>query len=57
MVGNSPKSDINPALRTGMYAVYIPYDDTWKLDNEPIKEVDGRFLQLERFADLKDVFI
>ncbi|MFC2088887.1 HAD hydrolase-like protein, partial [Calditrichota bacterium] len=38
MVGNSPKSDINPALRLGMYAIFIPYPYTWKLDNEAVLE-------------------
>ncbi|HID40269.1 MAG TPA: hypothetical protein EYP36_12255, partial [Calditrichaeota bacterium] len=56
MVGNSPKSDINPALRAGMYAVYIPYTDTWKLDDEPIEDENGKLLILERFSDLKKVF-
>ena len=36
MIGNSPKSDINPALRCGMYAIFIPYPYTWKLDNEEL---------------------
>ncbi len=56
MVGNSPKSDINPALRAGMYAIYIPYSDTWKLDDEPIEDDNGKLLVLERFSDLKKVF-
>ncbi len=56
MVGNSPKSDINPALRVGMYAVYIPYRDTWKLDDEPIEAVDNRFFKLSRFTELKELF-
>jgi len=56
MVGNSPKSDINPALRCGMYAIHIPYRDTWKLDDEPLMEAPGRLQVLERFTDLKKVF-
>ena len=28
MVGNSPKSDINPALGAGINAVFVPHDDT-----------------------------
>jgi len=56
MVGNSPKSDINPALRAGMYAIYIPYTDTWKLDDEPIEDENGKLLVLERFSDLRNVF-
>ena len=29
MVGNSPKSDINPALAAGINAVFVPHDLTW----------------------------
>lgn len=57
MVGNSPKSDINPALRLGLFAIHIPYRDTWKLDNEPIEAVEGRFLELQSFNELQKVFI
>ncbi len=56
MVGNSPKSDINPALRQGLFAVHIPYRDTWKLDNEPIDSGNGRFIELESFEALQKVF-
>jgi len=57
MVGNSPKSDINPALRNNMYAVYIPYNDTWKLDIEPIVNSNGKFKQLASFPELKKLFL
>jgi putative hydrolase of the HAD superfamily len=56
MVGNSPKSDINPALRLGMYAVHIPYRDTWKMDIEPIQSVDGKLIVLRKFKDLIEIF-
>ena len=56
MVGNSPKSDINPALRNGMYAVFIPYKETWKLDKEPVQSIDGRLVILENFSDLRKIF-
>jgi putative hydrolase of the HAD superfamily len=52
MVGNSPRSDINPALNAGMGAVFIPYDRTWELEIEEISASNGRFLQLERFPQL-----
>ena len=29
MIGNSPKSDINPALDAGLNAVFIPHSTTW----------------------------
>src|SRR5216117_293242 len=30
MVGNSPRSDINPSLAAGLNAVYIPHPHTWR---------------------------
>lgn len=36
MVGNSPKSDINPALAAGMNAVFVPHADTWVLEHEEL---------------------
>ena len=56
MVGNSPKSDINPALRLGLVAIHIPYRDTWKLDDEPIQSVNGRLFVLPKFKDLQKIF-
>ena len=32
MIGNSPKSDINPALQAGLRAVFIPHERTWTLE-------------------------
>ncbi|MEZ5392852.1 MAG: HAD hydrolase-like protein [Bryobacterales bacterium] len=31
MIGNSPKSDIHPALEAGLGAVLIPHERTWSL--------------------------
>ncbi len=56
MVGNSPKSDINPALRVGMYAIYIPYPNTWKLDYEEVNPVKGKFFQIKHFKELLNYF-
>ena len=53
MVGNSPKSDINPALAAGLKAVFIPHPRTWGLEHEEIQAVDGRLLVLENFAGLR----
>ena len=54
MIGNSPRSDINPALEAGMHAVYLPHHSTWVLEQEPIKTPwDGRrLLQLSCFREL-----
>ncbi|MGK5643534.1 HAD hydrolase-like protein, partial [Streptomyces sp. URMC 126] len=32
MIGNSPKSDINPALEAGLNAVFVPHPRTWHLE-------------------------
>ncbi|HET9659540.1 MAG TPA: HAD family hydrolase [Thermomicrobiales bacterium] len=57
MVGNSPRSDINPALNAGLNAVFIPYAHTWELEVEEITTPNGRsFLRLERFPDLTRYF-
>lgn len=57
MIGNSPRSDINPALAAGLSAVYIPHPHTWVLEHEEVSVVnDGRLLTLARFADLRNYF-
>ena len=55
MIGNSPRSDINPAVAAGMHAVFIPHPHTWILEHEPPVN-DPRVLRLARFADLRDHF-
>ncbi|HZY63275.1 MAG TPA: HAD family hydrolase [Edaphobacter sp.] len=58
MIGNSPKSDINPAFAAGLNAIFIPHHSTWVLERERIDSppVGSQFLELERFADLKRHF-
>ncbi|MGZ3608555.1 MAG: HAD hydrolase-like protein [Ktedonobacteraceae bacterium] len=57
MVGNSPRSDINPALAAGLNAVYIPHPHTWHLEHEEVQNMeDGRLLTLSTFADLRNSF-
>ena len=59
MVGNSPKSDILPALDAGLGAVFIPHERTWELERgelPPVEGLDGRLLVLDRFGDLTDHF-
>ena len=58
MVGNSPKSDINPALGAGINAVFVPHDNTWVLEHEEVtpEAGRGRLLQLDRFSDLRNHF-
>jgi putative hydrolase of the HAD superfamily len=56
MIGNSPKSDINPALECGLNAVFVPHDRTWSLEKEAIRPGAGKLIVVERFADLRKHF-
>ena len=56
MIGNSPKSDINPALAAGWNAVYVPHARTWTLERQEIEPGPGKLLIAERFGDLKRHF-
>ena len=54
MIGNSPRSDVNPALAAGFNAVFIPHDFTWVLEHETVASPPStaRLLELASFADL-----
>ena len=58
MVGNSPKSDINPALAAGLNAVFVPHGDTWILEHEELKSAPPgqRLLIVGAFAELREHF-
>jgi putative hydrolase of the HAD superfamily len=56
MIGNSPKSDINPALEYGLNAVFVPHERTWGLEKEKIRPGAGRLIVVDRFADLRKHF-
>ena len=58
MVGNSPKSDINPALAAGLNAIFVPHNDTWVLEHEQLAtaEPPSRLLVLNAFAELTEHF-
>ena len=56
MIGNSPKSDINPALAAGLNAAYVPHERTWVLEREQFRPGTGQLLMLENFAELREHF-
>lgn len=58
MVGNSPKSDINPALASGINAVFVPHGNTWVLEHDEIADAKppSRLLVVQTFRDLTDYF-
>ncbi len=58
MIGNSPKSDINPSLAAGLHAIFLFHKDTWVLEHA---EVDAPppgqlLLELESFDKLGSLF-
>jgi putative hydrolase of the HAD superfamily len=56
MVGNSPRSDINPAIQAGLRAVFIPHSHTWDLEIEEITAPPERLNIVESFSDLASLF-
>jgi putative hydrolase of the HAD superfamily len=56
MVGNSPRSDINPALQVGLNAVFIPHSNTWELEKTAVESGTGKLVILSQFRDLRQHF-
>ena len=58
MIGNSPKSDINPALAAGLNAVFIPHGNTWILEHDEVitPTPPSRLLTVEKFGELRRHF-
>jgi putative hydrolase of the HAD superfamily len=56
MVGNSPRSDINPAMQAGLNAVFIPHSATWELEKCELESGVGKLLILESFRELRSHF-
>jgi putative hydrolase of the HAD superfamily len=58
MIGNSPKSDINPALAAGLHAVFIFHKDTWVLEHAEIDAApEGQqLIEVDSFRQLATIF-
>jgi putative hydrolase of the HAD superfamily len=57
MIGNSPRSDINPALRAGLRgAVFIPHPYTWELECEELEAAAERVVTITTFSQLLELF-
>ncbi|HEU0122679.1 MAG TPA: HAD family hydrolase [Bryobacteraceae bacterium] len=58
MIGNSPKSDVNPALAAGFNAVFLPHPRTWILEREELAApaAPARLLVLDHFGELRTHF-
>ena len=56
MIGNSPKSDINPSLKAGLGAVYVPHPRTWGLEQEDLPSHHPRLLKIRKITELTGYF-
>ena len=58
MIGNSPKSDINPALAAGLHAVFLFHKDTWVLEHASVDPAPAgqHLIELDSFARLAELF-
>jgi putative hydrolase of the HAD superfamily len=58
MIGNSPKSDINPALAAGLHAVFLFHKDTWVLEHAEVDAAPAgqHLIELDSFAKLTSIF-
>lgn len=56
MIGNSPKSDINPALAAGLNAVFVPHPRTWSLEHESVPDEHPRLLRVQAITELTRYF-
>jgi len=58
MIGNSPRSDINPALAAGLHAVLVHHPHTWVLEHEAVNPApEGQhLLEINGFRTLLEHF-
>ena len=58
MIGNSPRSDINPALAAGLHAVFVPHGNTWILEHDEVNAATPpqKLLIVGSFAELREHF-
>ncbi len=54
VVGNSPRSDINPALSLGAVAVHVLRDRTWAAEREDFTD-PGMVITIRSFEELPDI--
>lgn len=57
MIGNSPRSVINPAKAAGVNTVFIPYHTRWQHELEGISPNGSHPLVLDHFGQLADYFL
>jgi len=57
MIGNSPKSDINPSLKAGLNAIFLFHKDTWILEHATLDAAPAgqQLIELDGFASLAEI--
>ena len=55
MVGNSPRSDINPAIQAGLGAIFVPHAHTWGAEKEELNAPE-LVVTLRTFSELLSFF-
>ncbi|HEY3347989.1 MAG TPA: HAD hydrolase-like protein [Nitrospirota bacterium] len=56
MVGDSPKSDILPAVANGVRSVYIPFELTWAVERQELPESE-HIITVETFDHLERLLL
>ncbi len=56
MIGNSPRSDIWPALEAGLGAILVPHPMTWSLEHRDLPGPHPKFRTTTPFAQLAQHF-
>jgi putative hydrolase of the HAD superfamily len=56
MIGNSIRSDINPAKTCGIKTAYIPYHATWEFENEELSNHGHETVILKDFSEIVELF-
>lgn len=54
MIGNSFKSDIDPALRVGASAIHVPYHTMWRMESAEVY-THNRLTEVDSIADVPEV--
>ena len=54
MVGNSPKSDINPAVKAGMYGILITKEKQWAYEEEDLIDSE-KIIVVNSFKELTNI--
>ncbi|WP_245615725.1 HAD family hydrolase [Afifella pfennigii] len=55
MVGNSLRSDVNPMLEAGGWAIYVAHPLTWEVEHAEVPNSNERFRQAKELREVPDL--